>query len=58
MEAEMKSKLKCKTPAKAQVNFRKAQRTSMNRRERREWRWLKSPSCHNSRYEISFSTHG
>lgn len=31
----MKSSLKCKTPAKAQTNFRKHQRTRMNRIERR-----------------------
>jgi hypothetical protein len=31
----MKQTLKCKTPAKAQVNFRKNQRTEMNRTERR-----------------------
>jgi hypothetical protein len=30
-----KSKLKCKTPAKAQVNYRKEQRTKMNRASRR-----------------------
>ena len=30
-----KAKLKCRTPAKAQVNFRKAQRVLMNRKERR-----------------------
>lgn len=32
----MKSALKCKTPAKAQINFRKSQRTRMNRAERRK----------------------
>ncbi len=31
----MKSKLKCRTEAKAQVNFRKGQRTVMNRANRR-----------------------
>ena len=31
----MKAKLKCKTPAKAQVNYRKPQRTTMNRQQRR-----------------------
>lgn len=31
----MKRALKCKTPAKAQVNFRKKQRTEMNRSNRR-----------------------
>lgn len=31
-----KEKLKCKTPAKSQVNFRKKQRTRMNRDERRK----------------------
>jgi hypothetical protein len=30
-----KQKLRCKTPRKAQVNFRKHQRTEMNRAERR-----------------------
>lgn len=30
-----KSALRCKTPAKAQVNYRKPQRTEMNRAERR-----------------------
>lgn len=34
-EVRTKSKLRCKTPAKAQVNFRKRQRTRMNRAERR-----------------------
>jgi hypothetical protein len=34
----MKAKLKCKTPAKAQTNFRKAQRTQMNQAARRESR--------------------
>jgi hypothetical protein len=27
----MKSKLKCKTPAKAQINYKKSQRKIMNR---------------------------
>lgn len=31
----MKSSLKCKTPVRAQVNFRKHQRTLMNRQQRR-----------------------
>jgi len=31
----MKSSLKCKTPARAQVNFRKHQRKLMNRKQRR-----------------------
>jgi hypothetical protein len=31
-----KSKLKCKTPAKAQVNYKKGQRIKMNRAERRK----------------------
>ena len=31
-----KSTLRCKTPAKAQVNFRKHQRKEMNRAERRK----------------------
>ena len=35
VEDNMKSYLKCKTPAKAQINFRKHQRTTMNRTERR-----------------------
>jgi hypothetical protein len=30
-----KSKLRCKTPSKAQTNFKKHQRTKMNRVERR-----------------------
>ena len=35
---EIKAKLKCKTPAKAQVNYRKAQRSRMNRLLRRSGR--------------------
>jgi hypothetical protein len=32
----MKEKPKCKTPSKAQVNYRKHQRTKMNRAIRRD----------------------